>query len=189
MKIKAVVRMPDTLPAMRRYFVNTMFDSTFVILGVIIGSAFADEPDLSVVIGTILMSSLALGISTGISVYEAEKMEQQRRIKEIENAMLSSLKNTDIARMSTVSILLISLVNFCAPLISCVVALMPFLLLPPGDIQLAAWVASGLGLGILFITGAILGRMSGQNPLIRGLRMLLLGGIAFTISYWIGSLI
>ncbi len=188
-KIKTILRTPETGPAMRRYFVNTMFDSTFVILGVIIGSAFSTHPNINVVVATILTSSVALGISTGVSVYEAEKMEQERRIQEIEQAMLSSLKDTQIERMSEISILLISLVNFSAPLVGCSLSLLPFLAFGSSDIRLAAWVASGIGISILFVTGNLMGRMSNQNPLIKGVRMAIIGGIAFAICFWIESLV
>ena len=181
--------MPDTGPALRRYFVNTIFDSTFVILGVIIGSAFSSDPSYTLVIVTILTSSFALGISTGVSVYEAETMEQERRIKEIETAMLSSLKDTDIQRLSKISIALISLVNFSAPLIACLVTLAPFLIIGEGNVQMGGWIASALALTILFVTGALMGRMSGRNPVVRGLRMAVIGAAVFLICFWIQTLI
>jgi len=183
------MNMPETGPALRRYFVNTIFDSTFVILGVIIGSAFSPDPSYSLVIAIVLTSSFALGISTGVSVYEAETMEQERRIKEIETAMLSSLENTEIKRMSRISILVIALVNFSAPLITCAVAITPIIIFGPGEVQTGGWVASGLALTILFVTGAFMGRMSGKNPLLRGLRMGVIGGAVFLICFWIQTLI
>lgn len=187
--MKAAMSMPETGPALRRYFINTIFDSTFVILGVIIGSAFAHDPSYSLVIATILTSSFALGISTGVSVYEAETMEQDRRIKEIETAMLSSLKDTEIQRMSRLSIFVISLVNFSAPLMACGVTLVPILIIGEGNVQLGGWIASILALTILFVTGALMGRMSGKNPVLRGLRMALIGGGVFLICFWIQTLI
>lgn len=187
--MKAAMSMPETGPALRRYFINTIFDSTFVILGVIIGSAFAPDPSYTLVIATILTSSFALGISTGVSVYEAETMEQERRIKEIETAMLSSLKDTEIQRMSRLSIFVISLVNFSAPLMACGVTLAPILIIGEGDVQLGGWIASFLALTILFVTGALMGRMSGKNPILRGLRMSLIGAGVFLICFWIQTLI
>ena len=188
-QMSAALQMPETGPALRRYFVNTIFDSTFVILGVIIGSTFSPDPSYDLVIATILTSSFALGISTGVSVYEAETMEQDRRIREIEMAMLSSLKDTEIQRMSRISILLIALINFSAPLMTCVVTLSPFLMLGPGEVQAGGWVASGLALVILFATGAVMGRMSDKNPVLRGLRMALIGGGVFLVCFWIQTLI
>ncbi len=48
------------------FFINTLFDSTFALLGVIIGSAFTTNPDLRPIIGTLVASSVALGISTSV---------------------------------------------------------------------------------------------------------------------------
>jgi predicted membrane protein (TIGR00267 family) len=188
-QIRTAMSMPETGPALRRYFVNTIFDSTFVILGVIIGSAFATDPSYTLVIATILTSSFALGISTGVSVYEAETMEQDRRIKEIEAAMLSSLEDTEIRRLSRISILMIAIVNFSAPLMACAVAIAPFLILGESDVQLGGWVASALALVTLFVTGALMGRISGRNPVVRGTRMAIIGAAVFLICFWIQTLI
>ena len=81
-------------PILRRFFINTLFDSTFTQLGILLGSAFADSPDLRLVIGTLISSSVALGISTGVSVYESETLERERRTIELEKALFRKLDNT-----------------------------------------------------------------------------------------------
>jgi predicted membrane protein (TIGR00267 family) len=188
-QVRAALQMPETGPALRRYFVNTIFDSTFVILGVIIGAAFSNDPSYGLVIATVLTSSFALGISTGVSVYEAETMEQDRRIREIETALLFSLKDTEIQKISRISIILIALINFSAPLMTCAVTLTPFLLLGPEQVQMGGWISSALVLTILFVTGAIMGRMSEKNPVVRGLRMAMIGAGVFLVCFWIQSLV
>ena len=188
-RIRSALRTPETAQTMRRFFTNTIFDSTFVVLGVVIGSAFSPEPRLSVVLATILTSSFALGISTGVSVYEAESMEQTRRIERMEKALLRSLEDTEIVEMSKMSLLLISFTNFMAPITVCAIALTPFLLLGETQVRTAAWVSVGVAIGILFTAGALLGRMGGRNPLVKGARMVFAGVIAFAICYWIGSLV
>ncbi len=72
--------LPGTWPTIRRYLVNTIFDSTFVMLGIIIGSAFTSDPNIRLTVVTMLTSSVALGISTGVSTYEAENLEQNKRL-------------------------------------------------------------------------------------------------------------
>jgi hypothetical protein len=79
-------------PIIRRFFINTLFDSTFMLLGIIVGSAFAGAAaGLNVIIITMLTTSLALGISTGVSVYEAESLEQERKIADLEKALFTDL--------------------------------------------------------------------------------------------------
>jgi predicted membrane protein (TIGR00267 family) len=188
-KVRAVLDEPETGPTMRRFFVNTMFDSTFVILGILIASAFSSEPNLRTVIVTIVTSSVALGISTGISVFEAETMEQSIKMREMERAMLTSLEDTHLHSISKMTIILVAVVNFCAPILSGTITLTPFLLVGERDIQLAAYVSLGLAITILFVVGAAMGRAGQRNPWIQGARMAVAGVAAFLLCFWIESLL
>ncbi|MBU0685556.1 MAG: hypothetical protein KJ653_06910 [Candidatus Thermoplasmatota archaeon] len=178
-------------PALRRFFVNTLFDSTFMSLGIVVGSGLSEHPDIEVIIATMLTTSLALGISTGVSVYEAEGLERGRRIAEIERAMLRDLDNSAIYRTARAATLIIALVNFSTPLMTCAVTIVPFLLVLSGTltIQTASYAAVSIALGILFTAGVVLGRWGGKNPLIKGVRMLGFGVLAFIIGYFIDALL
>jgi len=181
----------DLGPALRRFFINTLFDSTFMLLGVIIGSAFSENPDLRVILATMITSSLALGISTGVSVYEAESLERDRKIAELERALFRNLDETTISKSARKATTVISLINFLTPLTSCAVIAFPFLFASLGilEVRLAAWLSITLALGALFLMGAYLGRLGKRNPWIKGLRMLTFGVLAFIIGYWIERLI
>jgi hypothetical protein len=54
------------------YIINSLFDAVFTIMGIVIGSSFSARLDLRSIIGTIITSSLSLGVSSGFSIYEAE---------------------------------------------------------------------------------------------------------------------
>jgi hypothetical protein len=75
-----------------RFFINTLFDSTFMLLGIVVGSAVAGEVRLHPVISTIVTSSLALGISTRVSIYEVESPGQEIGIAKLEKAMFENLR-------------------------------------------------------------------------------------------------
>lgn len=188
-RVRAAMQQPETGPAIRRYFVNTIFDSTFVMLGIIIGSAFSNRPDMHLVVVTVLTSAVALGISTGVSVYEAETMEQRRRLDEIEKAMLRSLDDTHIERASRASVVVIAFINFLAPLISGAVILSAFLIFSPSDLVAAAWTAIVLAIAMLFVTGFVLGRTTDRNPLLQGARMAIIGVVAFAVCYYIQTIV
>jgi len=179
--------LPETGPALRRYFVNTMFDSTFAVLGIIIGSALSFDADKGLVVATIITSCVALAISTGTSVYEAETLEQSRRMDEIGRAMLRPVEETNLGKASKASAALIALFNSIAPLVSGAIIVSPFLLLDEGTILVAAEVAIALAIVLLFITGFIMGRISEKNPWWKGLRMALVGLGAFVVCYLIGG--
>jgi predicted membrane protein (TIGR00267 family) len=188
-RMRAVLDEPETGPTLRRFFVNTIFDSTFVILGILIASAFSSEPSLRLVIVTITTSSVALGISTGISVFEAETMEQNIKMRDMERAMLTSLEDTHIHRVSKLTILFISIVNFTAPIMAGIITLTPFLMVGEKDIRLAAYISLGLAISILFVVGAVMGRAGERNPLAQGARMAVAGVAAFLICFWIESIL
>jgi len=187
--ISCALKTPDTLPAMRRYFVNTVFDSTFVILGIIIGMALSSDPSTRMVVVTIVTSCVALMISTGISVFEAERMEQSIRIQQIERVMLRKLDETSIKRTSVHSTLLISLTNCLAPVITGTITLTPFLIMSEADVTTAAWISISLAIFILFVTGLYMGRMGNKNPYFYGLRMAGAGVIAFVACFMVEGLL
>jgi predicted membrane protein (TIGR00267 family) len=175
---------------LRRFFINTLFDSTFMQIGIIVGSAFAADQDLHLIIRTLIASSIALGISTGISTYESEKLERMIKIAELEKAMFRKLDETIISERDRTSTLIISTINFLTPLLCCSIIIIPLLfsLHQFLNITIASWISVGLALSILFLAGAYLGKLSKGDPFIKGLRMVVFGGVAFIIGFFIQRL-
>lgn len=184
---KEAMSLPETGPALRRYFVNTMFDTTFVVLGIIIGSALTADADKGLVISTIITSGVALAISTGSSVYEGESLEQARRLDEIGRAMLRAVDETNLGKASKTSAAIIALSNSMAPLMVSAIIISPFFLLGDETLLVAAEVSIVLAIAMLFVTGFIMGRLSERNPWWKGLRMAMVGLAAFVICYLIGG--
>jgi predicted membrane protein (TIGR00267 family) len=186
-----ILRTDDAGSVIRRFFINTLFDSTFMLLGIIVGAAFAADASLGVIMVTMLTSSLALGISTGVSVYEAESLEHERKISRLEQAMLTDLDNTVIDKTSKSITLLAMLINFLTPLFSCAVTIFPFALvaLQILEITVASWFSVASALTILFGAGVYLGRIGKKNPWLKGLRMTAFGAVAFIIGFLLDSLV
>jgi predicted membrane protein (TIGR00267 family) len=178
-------------PILRRFFINTLFDSTFMQLGILIGSAFATNPNLRLVIGTLFSSSIALGISTGVSVYESEISERERRTIELEKALFRKLDKTMLTENYRNYAIILSIVNFITPLVCCGIITTPlvvafFQLLNPST---ASWLSIVLAMGILFTAGVYFGKYGKRNPLMKGLRMVGFGAIAFIAGYLIQILV
>ena len=179
--VSNALRMPETYPSMRRYFINTVFDSTFVVLGVIIGTALVAEPVTRMVVLTIITSCLALTMSTAVAVYEAERLEQRIRIMEIERAMLRKLDRSSIERTSQISVILIAGVNAFAPWLAATVTLVPILMI--SDMEVAAWAAIGAAICLLFVTGLMMGRLGKKkSPVLNGFRMAAIGVVVFLLG-------
>jgi predicted membrane protein (TIGR00267 family) len=184
-------RVREIGPIMRRFFINTLFDSTFTLLGIIIGSAFVAAPDLRLLIGTAITGSLALGISSGVSVYESETMERERRVVELEKSLFLDLENTVITENYKTYALILSFVNFLTPLVCCGILLIPFVLSLVNllEVTIASYISVILALSIIFVAGTYFGRGGKMNPLLKGLRMVFFGVLAFAIGYLIQALI
>ena len=179
-------------PIIRRFFINTLFDSTFMLLGIIVGSAFSGAAaSLKVIILTMLTTSLALGISTGVSVYEAESLEQERKIADLEKALFTDLTDTSLHKASKYTIAIATLINFATPLFSCAITIMPFVLVTVGILPLviAEWISVALALSTLFGAGVYMGRIGKTNPYTKGFRMVAFGVLAFAIGYLLNMLI
>ena len=178
-------------PVVRRFFINTLFDSTFMLLGIIVGSAFAADAGLNIIIVTMLTTSLALGISTGVSVYEAESLEQERKISDLEKALFTDLQDTTILKKAKATILLATLINFATPLLSCAIAISPFIFVAIGllQIEIASWVSVVFALSTLFGAGVYMGRVGKTNPYKKGLRMVAFGFLAFAVGFLLNQLV
>jgi len=178
-------------PILRRFFINTLFDSTFVQLGIVISSILAVNEDLRLIIGTLVASSFALGISTGVSVYESEMLERERRVVDLEKALFRKLDNTVITENYKTYAMILAFLNFLTPLMCCGIILIPiiFAAFQLLDRTIASWLSVVLALAILFTAGTYLGRLSKQNPFIKGLRMVIFGVLAFIIGFLIQMMI
>lgn len=176
--------------AFRRYFVNTVFDSTFVSMGIVVASALVPDSSVGTVVGTMFAVSLALGISTGTSVYEAEKVEAEIRLRELERAMLTPLDGTDATRVLDVSRYLIVTVNAVAPLAVFAATASPFFLSSSLTILgiPTAFFSVAIAMVVLFLVGTYLGRLTGRPAWLKGLRMAVIGIATFGAIWLIQGL-
>jgi predicted membrane protein (TIGR00267 family) len=182
---RSTLKREDVGPIIRRFFINTLFDSTFMLLGIIVGAAFVANTSVGVVLVTMLTTSLALGISTGVSVYEAESLERERRIAELERALFRDLSGTRIEKTARSIVILTALINFFTPLFACAVTIIPFLFAALNiiDLNVAAWFSVLLALSVVFSAGVFMGRLGKKNPWTKGLRMVAFGLVAFSIGF------
>lgn len=190
-RLRETLKQESVGPIIRRFFINTLFDSTFMLLGIIVGSAFAGDAGLHIIIVTMLTTSIALGISTGVSVYEAESLEQEHKISDLEKALFTDLDDTSIQKTAKYTILLVTIINFATPLVSCAVTIIPFILATTGilHVDIAGWISVALALSTLFGAGVYMGRIGKTNPYKKGLRMAAFGVLAFTIGFLLDLLI
>lgn len=177
--------------AFRRYFVNTVFDATFVVMGIVVAASLAPGTDVRAVLTTMVAATTAMGISTGASVYEAEKVEVEIRLRELERAMLTELADTEAERVLELSRYVVVTVNVLAPLVVLALMAAPLLLTSSLTYQgiPVAYLSVAVAMVIIFGVGSYLGRLAGTPPWRKGVRMLAIGMGAFGVVWLIQSLL
>ena len=167
----------------RRYFAMNAFDGAMTSLGVVIGAYLSQILDPRSVIGVIITSGIAMMVSGFSGTYMTERAERSHSLNELEDAMLVNLDDTVYGRASRFISVFAALVDGSAPFIASIPSVVPFLLVPGLiDVATAFIAAIGASLFTLFILGVYLGRISGENILYSGLKMVVSGAAVAIIA-------
>ncbi len=172
----------------RRYFAMNAFDGVLTIIGVLMGNYAAHVRDAKVVIVTGFSTCMAMGISGLWGAYLTESAERKRDLDDLENHTLTDLSNTKIGRASRVAVVVVALVDGLAPFLAALVVLLPFFfsgLLD--DIVVSYYASLGMALVVLFAVGAFLGKVSKQNLIISGAKMIGAGLVSILLSYFLSA--
>jgi predicted membrane protein (TIGR00267 family) len=170
----------------RRYFAMNAFDGVLTIIGVLMGSYTARVHDATVVIVTGFSTSIAMGISGLWGAYMTESAERKRDLDDLENRTLTDLSETKIGRASRVAVVVVALVDGLAPFLAALIVLLPFFLSGlMADIVFSYYASLGMALVVLFAVGAFLGKVSKENLVISGLKMIVAGLVSILLSYFL----
>lgn len=167
----------------RRYFVMNAFDGALTVLGIVLGAYIAGVRDVNIIVSAVLGASLAMGLSGVWGAYMAEKAERTRKLKELETALFTNLKNTRLHRASTAAIIWLALVDGGSPVMVAFAAISPFFLSQTGifSFTLSVYLSILVSLVVLFALGMFLGKISKENMVFQGLKMTSAGIIIATI--------
>ena len=170
------------------YIINTLFDSIFTILGIVVGSLFGVAFDLRSLIGTLITASISLGVSSGFSVYEAELIQEEKRIDKIEEALLTELDDTEITDQSNSVVVNSAVLVFLTPLFSCLISMIPVFLAILGFLgaNVISFYIILLDLALIFLSGLYFGE---NNRLLKSLRMTVLGALVFLIGFLLNRVV
>ncbi len=163
----------------RRYLVMNAFDGALSILSVIASAYFVGATDPRVVVAIGLANCMAMGISGFTGTFMTERAERLRRLRELESVLLTDLSESDFNRVSLVASIYVAFIDGIAPVLAAVVSLLPLItaIFIPVDVIMAVQLAVALNLATLFVLGAFLGRISGTNIALSGLKMVAIGVI------------
>jgi predicted membrane protein (TIGR00267 family) len=173
----------------RRYFAMNAFDGVLTIIGVLMGNYTAHVRDATIVVVTGFSTSMAIGISGLWGAYLTESAERKRELDDLESRTLTDLSGTKIGRASRAAVVIVALVDGLAPFLAALVVLLPFFFSGMlADIVLSYYASLGMALVVLFALGAFLGRVSKENLIISGLKMIGAGLVSILLTYILDKL-
>ena len=160
----------------RRYFAMNAFDGAMTSLCVVMGAWLGNINDPRSIIGVIITGGVAMMVSGFSGTYMTESAERNHSLNELEDAMLINLDNTIYGKASRFVSLFAAFVDGSAPFVASIPSVIPFLLVPSLlGIQLAYIVSIAASMFTLFSLGVYLGRISGENFIISGAKMVISG--------------
>ncbi len=167
----------------RRYLVTNGFDGTLTMLGLMTGFYVSGTTQLGVAINACLGAAIALFVSGFSSAYLSETAECKKELREMEEALLVDLKESNYGKASRYLPLLVAVVNGFSPLLFSLFILSPLFLAYYG----VEWpfspflLAIAIGFFCVFLLGVYLGKISRSFWLWAGLRTMLIAVVMVAI--------
>ena len=152
-----------------RYIVRGLIDGSLSALGVVIGAS--GSADASVIIAAGLGGGIANGLSNILGAFTAEKATLERERIQKEKSLLKKngyLKKSIIYKKAIRETMICGLIDGISTTIGSALPVVPFFLF---DIKTALYVAIGITIAILFILGVFIGKISKENVVISGIKM------------------
>ena len=172
----------------RRYLITNGFDGALTMLGMVTGFYISGTTELSVAISACLGAAIALFISGLSSAYLSEKAEREKELRELEQALVIDLKESDYGQASRYLPMLIALVNGLSPLLLSLLILLPLFVAAQGyTLALSPFISAIIvALICVFFLGVFLGKISKSFWLWSGLRTLIIAIITVAIILFFG---
>lgn len=184
-KLRRYIQLSGVGPISRRYFIMNAFDGATTVLGVVVGAYAAGITNDSWVILSGLGATIAMGMSGFAGSYMAEEAEGAKKLNTLEKSMLAPLKDSVVGKASQFASLWAAIIGGGAPALTGATCLLPFFFSTHGiiDVSFALQISVGLALIIMFLLGAMLGRISCRNFVVHGAKMLLVGVLLTLIFF------
>ena len=172
----------------RRYLVTNGFDGALTMLGMLTGFYTSGMTELSVAISACLGAAVALFVSGLSSAYLSEKAEREKELRELEQALVVDLKESDYGQASRYLPLLVALVNGFSPLLLSLVILLPLFFAEQGHALPSSPFMNAITIALIciFFLGVFLSKISKTFWLWSGLKTLIIALVTMGIILLFG---
>lgn len=182
-EMRETLKRDDVKSISRRYFMSNGFDGTLTSIGITVGS-FLSGVDAGLTVVKVGVGA-AVGLSTsGVwSVWEIEKAEKLADLREKEEAMKTELTDTRLMEEMEEARIVNAIASGIGPIIGILTPVSPYLL--EGilyDMFIATILSVLMGMGLLFLFGVYMAKISGIRWYVAGLRMALAGLVVAAIN-------
>ena len=186
--VRIISKISEMGEVARRYAVTNSFDSLLTMLGVLMGSFVSGLEDPGVVVNTVLGGAVAILVSGIMGTYLTERAERASRIRELEVAVLMDLDKTLVGRAESISAVIVAIVSGVIPFLVMMSLTVPFYLSVQGVLSIVeSYIISFVEtLSVLFLLGAFLGSISGENKLLYGMTLVGMGVLIVLVMLWLG---
>ncbi len=189
-RAKLYIQVTHVSEIARRYFVKNGMDGLMTTLGIVLGAWAVGAENANLIVATGLGACLAMGISGLFGTYITERAERKRRLKQLEESLLSDLNDSLHKNAEEVVSVFAALVDGLSPSLTATVCLVPFFLTTIG--ALIIWDAYLISFIITFATlfslGVYLGTVAKENMLLYGFQMLGSGLLIALIIFLFGGI-
>jgi predicted membrane protein (TIGR00267 family) len=177
----------------RRYVLINSFDGALTILGIILAELFSNIKDPKLIILPSIGAAVAMSVSGIWGAYSAERAEIRKSIRTMEAHLMKDLSGTEFSRKREKMAWVIGVVDGLSPLSVSLVIIIPFFLAAGGLISISYAYYSSLAIvaAIIFLLGALAGKIARESLVKQGVIMLLAGiaiGAVFMVLVLTGVL-
>lgn len=188
--IRLIMRLTETSGIARRYFALNAFDGALIGLGAIFGFYISEMQDYKVILLTIIAIAVGSAISGFSGAFISEKLEQEARIKRLEEATLTDLSDSIHYQASLTSSLIVSIINGASSVIAIFSVSIPYLICIYASLNRTIGIFGSIAMFLVLLT--LIGYFFSRELKISTLSVvsrILIAGIIAIIIYFLIELI
>ncbi|MCS6787770.1 MAG: hypothetical protein NZ733_00555 [Aigarchaeota archaeon] len=151
--MSGLLRLSEAFEVARRVALMNFFDGVMVGTGLVLGLAVSSATGLKVVLVTVASVTLGSAVSGFMGAWLAESVEQQSRLRRLEEALLSDLRGTIHHEAAVTAPLLVGLINAAAAASGVVLVSSPYLLVAQSLLEPIHGVAASAAVSLASLAG------------------------------------
>ena len=166
----------------RRYFVMNSFDGILTTIGILAGAQIGGIQDSRLVLTMCISAGIAIAFRGAWGAFMTEQAERALVLRKLDETILEADEKIALRKAHKSASYLVAFVDGFSPLMSTLIVASAFAFMPAKE---AYNVAFAVAAACLFLLGIILARISKENLIVSGAKMVFAGIAAAAVSFFI----